>query len=165
MRLINQPLDFYAQNIYHGQEIKAGEDGKPTAVTYPADAPLTTMGWPITPKSLYWGPKFLTERYNLPFYITENGTAMPDAVSPDGAIHDGDRVEYLSSYLAELERATNDGVDIRGYFLWSFMDNFEWAEGYRPRFGIVYTDYETMRRIPKDSAYWYRDFIKKHQQG
>ena len=162
MQLINQPLDFYAQNIYNGSEIRAGKDGEPVVVEYPADAPRTEMGWPITPKSLYWGPRFLTERYGLPLYISENGTAMPDEVSADGEIHDVRRIDFLSSYLAELERAADDGVDICGYFLWSFLDNFEWAEGYRPRFGIVYTDYESQKRIPKDSAYWYRDYIGSH---
>ena len=162
MELISQPIDFYAQNIYNGSEIEAGPGGAPVVVPYPSDAPRTTMGWPITPKSLYWGPRFLTERYPLPFYISENGTAMPDRLTPDGKVHDTGRIAFLSSYLAELERAADDGVDIRGYFLWSFMDNFEWAKGYVPRFGIVYTDYETQKRIPKDSAYWYRDYIAEH---
>ena len=162
MRLINQPLDFYAQNIYHGQPIKAGENGEPIALEHPKNAPLTTMGWPITPESLYWGPRLLTERYNLPFYISENGTAMPDVLTEDGKIHDTGRIDFLSSYLSELERAADDGVDVRGYFLWSFMDNFEWAKGYEPRFGIVYTDYVTLERIPKDSAYWYKNYIEKH---
>ena len=160
LRLINQPIDFYAQNIYHGNEIKADKDGSPVTVNYPKDAPRTTMDWPITPKSLYWGPRLLTERYKLPFYVTENGTAMPDVIAPDGKVHDNDRIDFLSSYLSELERAVEDGVDARGYFLWSFMDNFEWAKGYGPRFGIVYTDYKSLKRIPKDSAYWYRDYIE-----
>ena len=162
LRLISQPIDFYAQNIYNGSEIKAGENGEPVVIEYPKDATRTCMGWPITPKSLYWGPRFLTERYNLPIYITENGAAMPDKLTEDGRVHDDDRIEFLSSYLAELERAANDGVDVRGYFLWSFMDNFEWAKGYEPRFGIVYVDYTTMKRIPKDSAFWYKSYIEKH---
>ena len=162
LRLISQPIDFYAQNIYNGSEIKAGENGEPVVIEYPKNATRTCMGWPITPKSLYWGPRFLTERYNLPIYITENGAAMPDKLTEDGNVHDEDRIEFLSSYLAELERAANDGVDVRGYFLWSFMDNFEWAKGYEPRFGIVYVDYTTMKRIPKDSLYWYKGYIEKH---
>lgn len=164
LKLINQPIDFYTQNIYHGNEIRASKNGEYTVVEYPEHSPLTYMGWPITPKSLYWGPRFLTERYNLPFYISENGAAMPDELTADGKIHDADRIDFLSSYLSELERASDDGVDVRGYFLWSFMDNFEWARGYGPRFGIVYTDYETMRRIPKDSAYWYKQYIEKHSR-
>ena len=162
LRLISQPIDFYAQNIYNGSEIKAGENGEPVVIEYPKNATRTCMGWPITPKSLYWGPRFLTERYNLPIYITENGAAMPDKLTDDGRVHDDDRIEFLSSYLAELERAANDGVDVRGYFLWSFMDNFEWAKGYEPRFGIVYVDYTTMKRIPKDSLYWYKSYIENH---
>ena len=161
MRLINQPIDFYAQNIYHGSEIKAEKNGEWTVVEYPDSAPRTTMGWPITPKSLYWAPRLLTERYPLPFYISENGAAMPDVLTEDERVHDNDRIAFLSAYLDELERAADDGVDVRGYFLWSFMDNFEWAKGYIPRFGIVYTDYDTQKRIPKDSAYWYKRYIEE----
>lgn len=161
LRLMNQPLDFYAQNIYNGKEIKAGDNGEPVAVKRPSDAPVTALGWPVTPKCLYWGPRFFTERYRLPFYISENGAATNDVLGADGKVHDEDRIKFLSTYLDEFERAADDGIDIRGYFLWSFMDNFEWAEGYGPRFGIVYTDYETMRRIPKDSAYWYKNYIEQ----
>ena len=162
LRLINQPIDFYAQNIYQGREVKAGENGEPIINEKSSDLPLTAMGWQITPKCLYWGARFLTERYKLPFYITENGMAAYDKVSPDGKIHDDLRVEFYKSYLAEVERAVNDGIDIRGYFAWSFMDNFEWAEGYKPRFGIVHVDYNTLKRTPKDSALWYKEHIKKH---
>ncbi|MBR3864303.1 MAG: beta-glucosidase [Clostridia bacterium] len=162
LRLINQPIDFYAQNIYQGREVKAGENGEPIINEKSSDLPLTAMGWQITPKCLYWGARFLTERYKLPFYITENGMAMQDEVSNDKKVHDDLRVKYYELYLAEVERAVNDGVDIRGYFAWSFMDNFEWAEGYRPRFGIVHVDYNTLKRTPKDSALWYKEYIKKH---
>lgn len=163
MRLINQPIDFYAQNIYNGKEIKAGECGEWEIVERPADLPRTGLGWPITPKCLYWGPRFLTERYGLPFYLSENGMAgAMDEVAPDGGVHDSDRVAFLESYLSELERAANDGVDVRGYFLWTLMDNFEWTHGYKARFGIVHNDFETQKRTLKDSAKWYRDYIKKH---
>ena len=164
MRLIHQPLDFYAQNIYNGKEIKADENGEPTVVERPSDAPVTALGWPITPKCLYWGPRFFTERYGLPIYISENGAAMADVLTVDGKVHDVDRIDFLSAYLYELLRAADDGIDVRGYFLWTLMDNFEWSRGYAPRFGIVYTDYETQRRIPKDSAYWYKNYIEKHTE-
>lgn len=164
LRLMHQPIDFYAQNIYNGKEIKAGKNGEPVVVERPEDAPVTALGWPITPKCLYWAPHFFTERYGLPFYLSENGTAANDTLSADGKVHDNDRIEFLTAYLAELERAADDGVDIRGYFLWTFMDNFEWSHGFIPRFGIVYTDYETQRRYPKDSAFWYRDFIKERSK-
>jgi beta-glucosidase len=164
MKLMHQPLDFYAQNIYNGREICAGKSGEPEVVERGADFPKTAIGWPITPKCLYWGPKFLTDRYGLPFYISENGMGGVDALTEDRKIHDNDRIEFLDAYLGELLRAKEDGVDVRGYFLWTLMDNFEWARGYEPRFGIVYTDYETGERIPKDSAFWYRDFIKNHSK-
>ena len=91
-------------------------------------------------------------------YFTESN----DKIADDGRVHDDGRVKFLASYLSELERASDNGVDIRGYFLWSFMDNFEWNLGYGPRFGIVYVDYESLKRTPKDSAYWYKSFIEKH---
>ncbi len=163
MRLIHQPLDFYAQNIYNGKEVRMGKDGKPEILERPDDFPKTALGWPITPKCLYWGPKFFTERYGLPFYISENGTAGVDVLTPDEKVHDEDRIAFLDSYLSELERAADDGVDIRGYFLWTLMDNFEWAQGYLARFGLFYTDYETQKRIPKDSAYWFRDKIASYK--
>ena len=162
LKLMHQPLDFYAENIYNGREIYAGEDGEPKVVERGEDFPKTAIGWPITPKCLYWGPKFLTDRYKLPFYISENGMGGVDALTEDRKIHDTDRIEFLDAYLGELMRAKRDGIDVRGYFLWTLMDNFEWAKGYEPRFGIVYTDYETGERIPKDSAFWYSDFIKNH---
>lgn len=162
LKLMHQPIDFYAQNIYNGKEIKAGENGEPVVVERPKDAPVTALGWPITPKCLYWAPIFFTERYGLPFYLSENGTSVNDVIAEDGGVHDKERIDFLSSYLAQLERSADAGADIRGYFLWTFMDNFEWAQGYIPRFGIVYTDYETQKRIPKDSAYWYKKYIEEH---
>jgi len=162
LKLMHQPIDFYAQNIYNGKEIKAGEKGEPVVVERPKDAPVTALGWPITPKCLYWAPIFFTERYGLPFYLSENGTSVNDFIAEDGGVHDNERIKFLSDYLAELERSADAGADIRGYFLWTFMDNFEWAQGYIPRFGLVYTDYETQKRIPKDSAYWYKKYIEEH---
>ena len=85
-----------------------------------------------------------------------------DTVSLDGRVHDPNRIDFLHRYLLALEQAAKDGIDIDGYFLWSFMDNFEWSQGYAERFGIVYVDYETQTRIPKDSAYWYRSWIEAH---
>ncbi len=88
--------------------------------------------------------------------------ANADRISLDGKVHDPQRIDYLNRYLIELKRAINDGVDVRGYFLWSLLDNFEWAEGYRSRFGIVYVDYSNQKRIMKDSAYWYNSVIKEN---
>ena len=160
LKLINQPLDFLGQNIYSGIKTRMGTSGVPEFVKNGVGAPKTAMNWAIMPECLYWGAKFLYERYKLPIYITENGIAVNDVVSPDGAVHDSARIDYLERHLTMLEKAANEGADIRGYFQWSLMDNFEWARGYSERFGLVYVDYETQNRIIKDSGYWYRDKIK-----
>jgi beta-glucosidase len=119
----------------------------------------TASGWPIVPEALYWAPKLFGERYKLPVIISENGMARNDAVGSDGRVHDPERINFLRGYLRELRRACAEGIDVRGYFLWSIMDNFEWAAGYSQRFGIVYVDYPTGRRIVKDSALWYKEVI------
>lgn len=157
--LITEPIDFYGQNIYNGNRIRRGEDGKPQVVPRPAGFPKTAIGWPVTPECLYWGPRFLYERYQKPIYITENGLSCHDAVSLDGQVHDPNRIDFLRRYLRQLRRAADDGVDIRGYFQWSLMDNYEWHSGYEERFGLLFVDYSTQERIWKDSARWYRDII------
>ena len=162
MKLISQPIDFYGQNVYNGKAVKAGADGKPEFVERKPGFPKTAIQWPITPECMYWGPKFLYERYGLPVVITENGMSAHDTVSLDGKVHDPNRIDFMERYMTQLERAAKDGADIQGYFAWSFMDNFEWACGYAERFGLVYVDYETQQRIPKDSAFWYRDWIQQH---
>lgn len=160
LKLMCQPLDFYGQNIYNGICMRAGADGTPEYVDRYAGFPKTGIQWPVTPESLYWGPKFLYERYGLPIYITENGMSCHDVVSVDGKVHDPNRIDFLGKYLYELRKSAEDGTDIRGYFQWSLMDNFEWAKGYSERFGLVYVDYVTQQRILKDSAYWYKNTIQ-----
>lgn len=162
MELIHQPLDFMGQNIYNGYMVRAGENGEPEFVKRKPGHPKTAAGWPVTPECLYWGAKFLTERYKLPLYITENGMSCHDIVSSDGKVHDPNRIHFLDTYLSELQRAADDGADVAGYFLWTFWDNFEWAQGYNERFGIVYVDFETQERIVKDSAYWYKDIMESN---
>jgi beta-glucosidase len=93
--------------------------------------------------------------------VTENGAAYPDLRSHDGRVRDVERVEYLERYLGAVARAIEAGVPVRGYFVWSLLDNFEWAHGYSKRFGLVYVDYPTLERVPKSSFYWYRDLIKR----
>ncbi len=163
MQLISEKTDFYGQNIYNGKEIRCGKDGKPETVERKTGFPYTANNWPITPESLYWGPYFLYERYQKPIYITENGVASPDFPSLDGKIHDYGRINFLERYLGNLEKVA-DKIDLRGYFQWSLLDNFEWSCGYRDRFGIIYVDYDSQERIPKDSAYWYKEYIQKHSQ-
>lgn len=162
MKLISQPIDIYGQNIYNGRCVRMGKDGEPEYVRRHEGFPQTANSWPVTPQALYWGPKFLYERYGKPIYITENGISCHDSVSLDGKVHDPSRIDFLERYLSELKRAASDGVDIRGYFQWSLMDNFEWNFGYSERFGLIYIDYQTQKRIWKDSAYWYCDLIRKN---
>lgn len=160
MKIINQPLDNLGFNIYTGTTVGEDKNGQSYHIKNKVGRPHTDMGWGITPKSLYYGPKFLSERYNLPVLITENGMANLDWVNSEGKIHDPQRIEFIKQYLRECKRAKNDGVNVKGYFLWSLMDNFEWAEGYEKRFGIIHVDYETQKRTFKDSAYWYKSVIE-----
>jgi beta-glucosidase len=159
MATIRQPLDFFGVNIYQGQTIRAGKDGQPEVVKDPVGHPLTAYHWGVDPKSLYWGPRFFYERYKLPVIMTENGMANVDWVAMDGKVHDPQRIDFLNRYLLQLRKASEDGVDIRGYFQWSLMDNLEWSSGYRERFGIVHVDFGTLKRTLKDSAYWYKEVI------
>ncbi len=152
LKEINVPLDFIGLNIYSGRYY--GEEKRPFG------SPHTDTGWDITPEALRWGPEHFYKRYKLPVYITENGMACLDSVFVDGKIHDAERIDYLTRYLRCLKEACENGCDIRGYFMWSFMDNFEWAEGFSRRFGMVYVDYKTLERIPKDSALWYSNVVK-----
>ena len=156
---IAEPLDFYGVNIYQGEPIEAGENGAPRGARRNAGYPQTMCHWPVEPAVLYWGPRFLHERYGLPMYITENGCASMDWVHVDGQVHDAPRIDFTTRYLLELRRAIADGADVRGYFHWSILDNFEWAEGYRMRFGLIYVDYATLERVPKDSYSWYQQVI------
>ena len=161
MKLIAEPIDVYGQNIYNGRCIRMGRDGMPEEVKRCEGFPKTAVLWPVTPEALYWGPRFLYERYRKPIYITENGMSCHDVVSIDGKVHDPNRTDFLARYLKELKRAAGE-IDLRGYFHWSLMDNFEWEKGYSERFGMVYVDYQTQKRMKKDSAYWYQDVIRSN---
>lgn len=160
METICQPLDFFGANIYTGEIIRADPvTGDPVHLPHPPGIGRTIYHWAVMPEALYWGPKFFYERYGKPIVVTENGMGLSDWIAIDGKIHDPQRVDYLKRYISAFHRAADDGVEVEGYFLWSFMDNFEWNEGYRFRFGLVHVDYETQRRTPKESAYWYRELI------
>jgi len=165
LRIMAQPMDFYGVNIYQGTAVTEGKKGKGEVVPFPDGNPRTAFVWNVTPESLYWGPKFLHERYKLPLYITENGLSNIDWVSTDGKVHDPQRIDFLEKYLGELKRAVSDGVPVKGYFQWSLLDNFEWAEGYKQRFGLVHVDYGTQKRTLKDSCEWYRNVIRTQGEG
>jgi beta-glucosidase len=182
--LISQPLDFMGLNIYSGARIKAGPGGF-EEVPFPEGHPRTAMDWPVAPEALYWGLTTFWDSYKVPeLFITENGCAYDDVLSPspppavptrhfslaqsqagedgrrpqEGAVHDPQRILFLQACLAQARRAIGEGVPLKGYFVWSLLDNFEWAYGYSKRFGLVYVDYPSQKRLFKDSAFSYIKF-------
>jgi beta-glucosidase len=160
---MHPPVDFIGMNIYTSAPVRAGKDGEPEEVKWPDGYPRTGVDWQqVVPQALYWGPRFIHERYQLPIFITENGCSTRDQIFLDGKVHDPQRIDIMHRYLLELRRAITDGVPVKGYFEWSLLDNFEWADGYKQRFGIVYVDYPTQKRIPKDSFHWYQEVIRSN---
>jgi beta-glucosidase len=155
-----QPLDFCGVNIYQGQYVRAGKDGTPEELAMPVGAKLTAFEWYVTPEAMYWGPKYLHERYGKPIVITENGISCRDWVSLDGKVHDPQRIDFTQRHLREGARAIADGVPLEAYFHWSFIDNFEWAHGYKHRFGLIFCDYDNAAaRTVKESGRWYAEVI------
>jgi beta-glucosidase len=137
-------------------------EGAPFAMVPLEGYPRTAFGWPVVPEGLRELLVTMEQRYGdalPPVYVTENGCAYDDAPDETGRVDDPQRIEYLDAHLRAIAGAIEDGVDVRGYYTWSLMDNFEWAEGYTKRFGLVHVDFETQRRTPKSSYSWYRDVI------
>lgn len=157
-----QGLDWFGLNHYSPVFVKADEEGvlgfdfgdRPTGL------PVTPMGWPIVPEAFRDTLLRVYERYALPVYVLENGFGGRDEPDERGAVVDRDRIAYLRAYVSAMNEAAAAGVDVRGYFVWSLLDNFEWDSGYSVRFGLTYVDYPTQRRTPKTSFGWYRDLIK-----
>ncbi|HEX4166639.1 MAG TPA: GH1 family beta-glucosidase [Bryobacteraceae bacterium] len=165
LKIISSPLDLVGINIYNPTYIRASEDADGYAVVpLPSSYPHMASPWlNIGPEGLYWGVRHLTEIWNVKdIYVTENGCSSADVVTADGQIYDTDRVMFLRNYLINLHRAAAEGFPVHGYFLWSLLDNFEWADGYNLRFGIYYVDYKTQKRIPKMSAHFYREVIRRN---
>lgn len=165
---IHQPLSVLGLNYYMTWKVAAGTPaGQPTAFPGADDinqfadpGPRTAMGWNIDPQGLTDLLVEMATRFpGVPLLVTENGAAFDDEVSPDGAVHDPDRIAYYEGHLAAVHAAIEQGAPVKGYFAWSLLDNFEWAYGYSKRFGVVRVDYDTQVRTPKDSARWYSDFI------
>jgi beta-glucosidase len=154
---IAQRLDYLGLNPYAGNFVRANSGGQPEVLAFPPQYPRGDLWWLlVTPQVIYWSIRFAAEVFGIKtFYITENGAAYLDEITTEGAILDLDRREYIRNHLISLHRAVDEGYDVRGYFAWSFMDNFEWAEGYSKRFGLVRVDYETQGRVPKLSGQWY----------
>jgi beta-glucosidase len=168
--LISQPLDFYGVNIYQADAILdingVREEGHGKAgKVYTQGKPITQCEWPIDDDCLYWSCNFLYDRYKLPILITENGMANNDRIFLDGKVHDPLRIDFLTRYLRSLKKASDEGIDIMGYMYWSVLDNFEWADGYDKRFGLIYVDYQTQQRTIKDSGYWYKSVIESNGEN
>lgn len=162
--LISAPTDFLGLNIYTANFIRRGARGRPEVVRPSPSYPTADSPWLfLAPRALYWTPRLAAETYGVKhIYITENGCGYDDDTAQGGECLDLHRVEFLRSYLKELHRGITDGAPVRGYFLWSFIDNFEWADGYTRRFGLVHNDFNTQRRTPKLSAHWYREVIARN---
>jgi beta-glucosidase len=163
LSLISRPIDFLGINYYSPQRVRAQPSRQPLElVGVPGEPPTTAMGWEVDPSGLHELLVRVRRDYgDVPVYITENGAAYEDGPVVNGTVEDPKRVAYLSSHLDALGRALADGVDVRRYFAWSMLDNFEWEHGYAKRFGLVYVDFATQRRVFKRSGLWYRDFIAR----
>jgi beta-glucosidase len=163
--LISLSTDFLGLNIYTGTFVRAGRKQAPEIVKLPAHYPRADSAWlNLMPQAIYWGPRFVKEVYGVnTIYITENGCGYDEEPVTGGEVSDLHRRDYLRNYLREMHRAISDGVPIHGYFLWSFMDNYEWEDGYARRFGIVHVDFATQVRTPKLSAHYFSKVMRENR--
>lgn len=155
LKIISQPIDFIGVNVYQPSNEMFKKKDK-SSQQHSDNA----LGWTIDSRCLYWTIRHYYDRYHLPIMVTENGLALTDSISADGLVHDEQRVEYLRSFIPSVGRAIAEGIPVLGYQHWSIMDNFEWGEGYTPRFGLIYIDYKTQKRTIKDSGYEYAKIIR-----
>ena len=166
LRTISTPVDYVGINVYAPGAYVRASDTAPgyTAIPLPPSYPHMESRWlTFGPETLYWAPRQVASLWNVQsIYITENGTSAADQPAADGKVYDLDRIMFLRQYLAQLRRATAEGVPVRGYFVWSLLDNFEWLEGYAVRFGLHYVDYQTLKRTPKLSASFYKKVIARN---
>jgi len=165
MKAIGSPVDFVGLNVYTPSYVRADSSPAGFAMVHaPASYPHMMSKWlHVGPEAIYWSPRLAAQLWNLKeIYITENGASSEDVLTPEGHVFDSDRVMYLRNYLTQLHRAVSENVPVRGYFCWSLMDNYEWADGYAYRFGIHYVDFKTQKRTPKMSAHFYREVIARN---
>ena len=165
LKLIALPTDFIGMNLYTGFFVQAGQRGRPEHLPFPTSFPRTDCGWHyLIPQVLYWGPRLFTEAFGpRPIYITEHGAGYDEEAPVKGAVVDLHRVETVRNALVHLRAAIKDGAPVKGYFLWSFIDNYEWEDGYGRRFGIVRNDFQTQQRTPKLSARWYAKVMRSNR--
>ncbi|HEY5080064.1 MAG TPA: GH1 family beta-glucosidase [Opitutaceae bacterium] len=163
--LISLPTDFLGLNLYSSVFVRAKAAGPYEVVPFPTNYPRADSHWlKLAPQAIYWGVRFCHENYRVKaIYVTENGCGYDDEPVVNGEVFDLHRREFIRNYLRELQRAITDGVPVRGYFLWSFMDNYEWEDGYERRFGIVHVDFATLKRTPKLSAHYYSDLARTNR--
>jgi beta-glucosidase len=166
LKVISSPLDFIGINVYVPKYVRA-IDAAPgyEAMEFSKSHPRMASSWHfIGPEALYWAPRHLVKLWGVTdIFITENGCAAADDPAADGIVYDSDRIMFLRGYLSQLQRATAEGIPVRGYFLWSAMDNFEWSSGYAQRFGLIRVDYATLKRTPKLSASFFREVIDQNR--
>ena len=169
LKIIGAKNDFVGLNIYAPQFYIAASDQKPgwKVLPFPASFPHMNSEWlRVGPEVIYWAPRLAAKVWNIDtIYISENGTSSEDKLSADGQVYDLDRIMFLRNYLRQLQRATAEGVPVRGYFLWSLMDNFEWIFGFEKRFGLYHVDFETQARTAKLSAAFYREVVARNAIG
>ncbi len=168
LKIIHQPLDAFGFNNYSGTLVRAIDQAPGYEfLSFPKSYPKLHMPWLFfAPDSTYWGIRHISETLNrpdLPIFITENGCAAEDELTTNGEVLDTDRILFLQQYLRSAHRAICEGYPLKGYFVWSLLDNFEWAWGYDRRFGITYIDYATQQRVPKSSAHWYAECIRQNR--
>jgi beta-glucosidase len=163
---ISSPIDFVGLNVYTPNHYVVAADNERgfTLAPFPKSFPNMDATWlKIGPEAMYWAPRHVAKLWDVKsIYITENGTSSTDAPAADGKVYDVDRIMYLRNYLTHLQRATSEGVPVRGYFLWSLMDNFEWSDGFEKRYGLYRVDFKTQHRTPKLSASFYREVIERN---
>jgi beta-glucosidase len=172
LQKISTPIDFLGINYYFRHSVREAPVEEGSSVPFadlgarpviPHAGEKTAMGWPVEPEGLKEMLVRIKDEYaDVPIYVTENGRAVHDYIDPEGGVVDEERVSYLDSHFRAAHEAMERGVDLRGYMVWSFLDNFEWAEGYSKRFGLVFVEYGTQQRIPKSSARWYSGVIKRN---
>jgi beta-glucosidase len=165
MDIVRVPLDFIGINLY-SRTVVANDRGDRNLGARRVELPnveRTDFGWEVCPEALYHVIMRIWNDYRLPIYVTENGCSYADSPDEHGIVRDDRRISFLQRYIGQVARAISEGADVRGYYHWTSTDNFEWAEGYQQRFGLVYVDFETQKRHIKNSGYWYRDQIRSNR--
>jgi beta-glucosidase len=164
METCREGLDFIGINLYQRSIVSNDPENRNLGTRqHLGPGPRTAFNWEVWPAALYRMIKRIDADYGLPIYVTENGCSYPTEPDANGRVYDQERIDFYNGFVGQVGRAIEEGCDVRGYYGWTLIDNFEWAEGYRQRFGIVHVDFETQKRTIKDSGYWFRDLIASNE--